>query len=45
VSVVSKALCAVSDGHYTKSGNCSVSDEKNGDHLTVMRLKAGEHDF
>jgi hypothetical protein len=28
--VVSKVLCLVSDGHYTESGNCLVSDEEKG---------------
>jgi hypothetical protein len=31
VCAVSEVLCSVSDGQYTKSGNCSVSDEEKGD--------------
>jgi hypothetical protein len=27
---VSEALCLASDGHYTESGNCLVSDEEKG---------------
>jgi hypothetical protein len=28
VCAVSEALCLVSDGHYTESNNCSVSNEE-----------------
>jgi hypothetical protein len=30
VCAVSEALCLISDGHYTESGNCLISDEENG---------------
>jgi hypothetical protein len=30
VCAVSEVLCLVSDGHYTESGNCSVSNEEKG---------------
>jgi hypothetical protein len=30
VCAVSEVLCSVSDGHYTESDNCSVSDEEKG---------------
>jgi hypothetical protein len=30
VCAVSEVLCSVSDGHYTKSDNCSVSDDEKG---------------
>jgi hypothetical protein len=30
VCAISKVLYSVSDGHYTESGNCSVSDEEKG---------------
>jgi hypothetical protein len=30
VCPVSEVLCSVSDGHYTESGNSSVSDEEKG---------------
>jgi hypothetical protein len=30
VCAVSELLCSVPDGHYTKSGNSSVSDEEKG---------------
>jgi hypothetical protein len=32
VCAVSEVLCLVSDGHYTESGNCSISDEEKGRH-------------
>jgi hypothetical protein len=32
VCAVSKVLCLVSDGHYTKSSNCSISNEEKGTH-------------
>jgi hypothetical protein len=25
---ISEALCSISDGHYTESDNCPVSDDK-----------------
>jgi hypothetical protein len=28
-------MCSVSDGHYTESGNCSVSGEEKGRHALV----------
>jgi hypothetical protein len=30
VCAVSKVSCSVSDGHYTESGNCSVSNKEKG---------------
>jgi hypothetical protein len=30
VCAISEVLCSVSDGHYTESGNSSVSDEEKG---------------
>jgi hypothetical protein len=30
VCAVSEVLCSVSDGHYTKSGDCLISDEEKG---------------
>jgi hypothetical protein len=45
VCAVSKPLCAVSDGHSTESGNCSVSNEEKGRHelwRRVSYLKKGE---
>jgi hypothetical protein len=35
VCTVSEVLCSVSDGHYTESGNCSISDEEKGEVLSV----------
>jgi hypothetical protein len=32
VCAFSKVLCSVSDGYYTESGNCSISDEEKGRH-------------
>jgi hypothetical protein len=31
VCVVSEVSCSVSDGHYTESGNCLVSNKEKGD--------------
>jgi hypothetical protein len=32
VCAVSEALCSVSDGHYTESDNCSISNEEKERH-------------
>jgi hypothetical protein len=36
VCVVSQAFCSVSDGHYTESGNYSVSGEEKGRRALIM---------
>jgi hypothetical protein len=38
VCAISEVLCSVSDGHYTESGNCSVSDEEKGRPTHAMRV-------
>jgi hypothetical protein len=38
VCAVSEVLCSVSDGHYTKSGNCSIFDEEKGRRVLDLRL-------
>jgi hypothetical protein len=38
VGAISKALCSVSDGHYTESGNCLVSDEEKGRRAFSMHV-------
>jgi hypothetical protein len=38
VCAVSEVLCSVSDGHYTESGNSSVSDEEKGRHTRATRV-------
>jgi hypothetical protein len=38
VCVVSRALCSVSGGHCTESGNCSVSGEEKGRHDLITRV-------
>jgi hypothetical protein len=43
---VSEVLCLVSGGHYTESGNSSVSDEEKGRHAHtthVLYLRKGRH--
>jgi hypothetical protein len=35
VCVVSEVLCSISDGHYTESNNCSISDEEKGETRVV----------
>jgi hypothetical protein len=47
VCAVSEVLCSVSDGHYTESGNCSVSDKEKGrctlDTLVLHKRKRETH--
>jgi hypothetical protein len=38
VCAVSEALCSVFDGHYTESGNCSVSGEEKVRHALITRI-------
>jgi hypothetical protein len=38
VCAVSEVLCSVSDGHYTKFGNCSISDEEKGRRALGMHI-------
>jgi hypothetical protein len=38
VCAVSEVLCSVSDGHYTESGNSSVSDEEKGRRAHKMHV-------
>jgi hypothetical protein len=38
VCVVSEALCSVSDGHYTESGNCLISDEEKERRALTARI-------
>jgi hypothetical protein len=38
VCVVFEVLCSISDGHYTESGNCLVSDEEKGRHARTTRI-------
>jgi hypothetical protein len=33
-------VCAVSDGHYTKSSNCSISDEEKGRRICMLLAAA-----
>jgi hypothetical protein len=33
-----KVLCLVSDGHYTESSNCSISNEEKGRHALGTRI-------
>jgi hypothetical protein len=37
-NMVVSEVCAVSNGHYIESGNCSVSDEEKGRHTLVGRV-------
>jgi hypothetical protein len=47
VCAVSKVLCLVSDGHYTESGNCSVSDDEKGRRVLweCVSLSEGKEDM
>jgi hypothetical protein len=38
VCTVSEVLCSISDGHYTESGNCLVSDKEKGRHARTTRV-------
>jgi hypothetical protein len=38
VCAVSEVLCSVSDGHYTESSNCSVSNEEKGRCANAIRV-------